>query len=276
MELTWIEDFLVLDRLRHFTQAASARHSTQPAFSRRIRQLEQWLGTELVRRDSRPLTLTPAGTEFQRRALQLRGDMLDARRAALSMTSHFAAALRIVTTNTIAIGFLPNWLARQQLGPYALQVASVTGCVEAVRQGRAQLALIAQFGNEPPPEGLASTAVGTDRIALYATPAVAGRIRLQSRALTGPIMMYTPGTAYGRQIAALLARRQIVLATAPVCESASAEALAAQAVAGLGAAWLPELLVTRGLQRCAVPPGLAIDYAIHALRPAGLESIGLP
>jgi len=33
---------------RNFSRAAEARHVTQPAFSRRIRALEDWVGTPLV------------------------------------------------------------------------------------------------------------------------------------------------------------------------------------------------------------------------------------
>ncbi|MDD9877297.1 MAG: LysR family transcriptional regulator [Magnetovibrio sp.] len=36
MELTWLEDFIVLARTRHFSRAALERHVSQPAFSRRI------------------------------------------------------------------------------------------------------------------------------------------------------------------------------------------------------------------------------------------------
>ena len=280
MELTWIEDFLELARLRHFTRAAAARHATQPAFSRRIQQLEQWLGTPLIRRAVRPLAFTPAGEDFRRRAAQLRSDMLDARRAALSLTSHFSAATRIITTNTIASTFLPGWLARQNFAGYGLQVASVTGCLEAVRQDRAQLALISRFTGDAPLDGLTSATVGADSLALYAAPDIAARVVLNGRTLTGPVMAYAPGTAYGRQIAALLARRQIALAEPPLCESASAEALAALALAGMGAAWLPKLLVANtlqgGLERCAVPASLDLDYVICAVRPAAPESSRLP
>ena len=50
MELTWIEDFLALQRTQNFTEAAAQRCTTQPAFSRRVQQLEEWLGTTLFDR----------------------------------------------------------------------------------------------------------------------------------------------------------------------------------------------------------------------------------
>ncbi|GAB2869899.1 hypothetical protein GCM10027277_43970 [Pseudoduganella ginsengisoli] len=65
MDTKWAEDFLSLAETRSFTRAASARHSSQAAFSRRIQSLESWVGAELVDRSSSPLSLTPAGQSFR-------------------------------------------------------------------------------------------------------------------------------------------------------------------------------------------------------------------
>ncbi|KAB1898868.1 LysR family transcriptional regulator, partial [Micromonospora sp. AMSO1212t] len=50
LELTWLEDFIALAGTRSFSQAAEKRFVTQPAFSRRIRSLEDALGLTLVNR----------------------------------------------------------------------------------------------------------------------------------------------------------------------------------------------------------------------------------
>ena len=51
MDLDWVRDFLALAEHRTFSRAAEARNVTQPAFSRRIRALEEWVGTPLFLRD---------------------------------------------------------------------------------------------------------------------------------------------------------------------------------------------------------------------------------
>jgi DNA-binding transcriptional LysR family regulator len=48
----------------NFTRAAERLRTTQPSLSRTIASLEQILGTVLVRRDRRSVTLTPAGTRL--------------------------------------------------------------------------------------------------------------------------------------------------------------------------------------------------------------------
>ena len=44
IETKWLYDFLTLEKCRNFSQAAVSRNVSQPAFSRRIRALEQAKG----------------------------------------------------------------------------------------------------------------------------------------------------------------------------------------------------------------------------------------
>ena len=46
IETKWLYDFLTLEKCRNFSQAAVSRNVSQPAFSRRIRALEQAIGVE--------------------------------------------------------------------------------------------------------------------------------------------------------------------------------------------------------------------------------------
>jgi DNA-binding transcriptional LysR family regulator len=48
----------------NFTRASAKLHVAQPALSRQIRQLEDYLGTRLFERDHRGVRLTPAGEAF--------------------------------------------------------------------------------------------------------------------------------------------------------------------------------------------------------------------
>jgi DNA-binding transcriptional LysR family regulator len=160
MELQWIDDFLALTQTRNFTRAAEARCTTQSAYSRRVQRLEEWLGAPLFYRESRPITLTPAGEEFLVRAHRLREDIFDARRAVLSASSHFRKTLRIYTTNTLASTFLSQWLVENKLENYSLIVASIAGCCEAIKRKHADLALIPHFGTASELTGLDVEEIG--------------------------------------------------------------------------------------------------------------------
>ncbi|MBY6242980.1 LysR family transcriptional regulator [Methylosinus sp. Sm6] len=270
MELQWIDDFLALCETRNFTRAAQARCTTQSAYSRRMQRLEDWLGAPLFDRERRPVALTPAGEEFLARAHRLRDEIFDARRAVLSVSSHLEKSLRVYTTNTLAATFLSPWLIARGLQNYSVIVASVSGCLEAVKRGHADLALTPHFGDAEALTGLEAREIGEDRLILVQSGGLKDPVGLIGRELTGALMVYTPGTQYGAQIAAMLDAHRIAIRARPVCESASAEALLAQVKAGLGAAWIPAILLDReATVRCAAPDYFDIRYKIVLARPAG-------
>jgi DNA-binding transcriptional LysR family regulator len=273
MELQWIDDFLALCQTRNFTRAAEARCTTQSAYSRRVQKLEEWLGAPLFYRESRPVSLTPAGEEFLTRAHRLREDIFDARRAVLSASSHFKKALRIYTTNTLAANFLSPWLIENKLENYSLIVASIAGCVEAVKRRHADMGLIPHFGSDDALPGLQVQEIGEDRLMLVSAPAQKRAVALTNNKLHGSVMVYSPGTTYGMQIAAMLNKHRIHIQDSPACESASAEALLAQVKAGLGSAWIPEILL-RGskVKRCAVPSFFDISYKILLIKSRSQDS----
>ena len=115
------------------------------------------------------------------RAHRLREEIFDARRSVLSTSSHFKKSVRITTTNTLASTFISSWLADAKLENYSLMVASIAGCVEAVKRGRAEFALVPHFGEDEAFTGLRARQVGEDRLALVASPALKHPVALIAR-----------------------------------------------------------------------------------------------
>ncbi|OQQ03458.1 LysR family transcriptional regulator [Vibrio campbellii] len=72
MDLKWIDDFLALSQHGSFAKAANACNITQPAFGRRIKNLEEWIGVPLVNRNTYPTTFTQAGFRFIKYAHELK------------------------------------------------------------------------------------------------------------------------------------------------------------------------------------------------------------
>ncbi len=64
MDIIWLRDFEALVTQKNFSRAAEERNVSQPAFSRRIRALEDDIGVRLINRQTLPLSLTPAGEVF--------------------------------------------------------------------------------------------------------------------------------------------------------------------------------------------------------------------
>ena len=71
MDLRQIRYFVAVADARSFTKAAEQLHIAQPPLSRQIQQLEDELGVQLLKRDSRPLHVTEAGRVFYEQALQV-------------------------------------------------------------------------------------------------------------------------------------------------------------------------------------------------------------
>jgi DNA-binding transcriptional LysR family regulator len=79
MELKTLEDFVALAEIGNFSKAATIRHVTQPAFSRRIKTLENWFGVTLVDRSHYPTKLTIEGESLYKTAKQIVDDIYQCR-----------------------------------------------------------------------------------------------------------------------------------------------------------------------------------------------------
>ena len=66
MNFKLVEDFLSLATSQNFSRSAEERNVTQPAFSRRIQQLEVWVGVPLVDRSTYPTKLITQTLNKQR------------------------------------------------------------------------------------------------------------------------------------------------------------------------------------------------------------------
>lgn len=87
--------FLALAETRSFTRAAERLFVTQPAFSRRIAELEDDLGCQLVLRTTRPVELTPEGKVFLKWATILLHDLEQMETAMAAARRGVAGQLRI-------------------------------------------------------------------------------------------------------------------------------------------------------------------------------------
>ncbi|MBQ2455744.1 MAG: LysR family transcriptional regulator, partial [Firmicutes bacterium] len=68
MDLKTMEYYLAVVREGSITAAAEALHLSQPALSRKMKDLEDELGVVLFRRGNRKVTLTDEGIILRRRA----------------------------------------------------------------------------------------------------------------------------------------------------------------------------------------------------------------
>ncbi|MCP4431718.1 MAG: LysR family transcriptional regulator [Gammaproteobacteria bacterium] len=107
MDIKWLEDLLVLLEEKSFTRAALRRHVTQPAFSRRIRLLEEWLGVDIIDRSTKPVRVLPTGASLEEGIRDL-VNRLYSLRSNLQASALNHDRVSFVVQHTLAISIFPN------------------------------------------------------------------------------------------------------------------------------------------------------------------------
>ena len=111
MELTDLRYFQAVAEELSFTAAADRLRIAQPSLSQRIARLEQDLGGALFERTARGVRLTPAGTEFLRRANLILVEAESARGAFQSALHGSSGSLSIGASSSLARSLLPRLLS---------------------------------------------------------------------------------------------------------------------------------------------------------------------
>jgi DNA-binding transcriptional LysR family regulator len=240
MDLAWLEDFEALAESRNFSRAAERRHVTQPAFSRRIRALEDWAGAALFERAEQPVRLTEVGERIR----PLLAAALQRLREAREEAGAFGGAggvIRFAATHALSFSFFPGWLDSIGLGEPApaihLMSDGLEACERLLASRRADL-LIAHSHPAAEPrlsDEYRRLTIGADGLLLVAASGA------DTSSL--PLLAYGPGSGLGRIVAAKAAEP----ARAPVFTSHLAAALRMMVRKGQGVAWLPNSLVAGDL-----------------------------
>lgn len=104
--------FLAVVELGSFSKAAVELNLSQPALSRRIKQLEERLGTPLIERTTRSLALTRAGRDLQPAIQRLVNDFEEIMLSTGPTGSRLPGQISIACIPTATIHFLPRAIAR--------------------------------------------------------------------------------------------------------------------------------------------------------------------
>lgn len=111
LELRHLRYFLALAGSLNFTRAAERVHVTQSTLSHQIRQLEEELGQPLFDRIGKRVVLTEAGDEFLHYASRALREIDQGLGALKQNTLEAAGELRIGSTHTFNLGFIPDCIA---------------------------------------------------------------------------------------------------------------------------------------------------------------------
>jgi LysR family transcriptional regulator, hypochlorite-specific transcription factor HypT len=253
MQLKWLEDFIALSETRNFTRAAELRHVTHPAFGRRIRSLEQWVGVALVDRARFPATLTREGEAFVdvARACVMG---LRAGRDAINTSGQGASdVVRVATGTTLGHTHFPEWLTRTQaqVGPFQSSVftGSLHEAIERLTEGHADF--VVAYGHPQLMVDLdaarfAVKVIARERLVAVSAPRVAFALPGSAKRPV-PYLQLAPALAMAKIVEARL-RASPRLHVRAVHVADSAQTIRQFAIAGLGVTWLPEAIVREDIR----------------------------
>ena len=252
MELAWLEDLIALVDTGSFSRAAARRHITQPAFSRRVRAFEQWVGTPLFERTSRGAVLTAAGERLAAGAPHVIRDIVDLQREARDIGKRETATLHFAATHALSFTFFPGWLRaveqRGTVAPVRLVSDSMQACEALLAAGEVQFVLCHRNPIAPSRldgEDHLAVTVGQDALVPLVAPGAGGDpLWCLDTGGTLPLLAYSDESGLGRIVAAAgFAERAPSLA--PVFFAQLAATLLGMAISGRGIAWLPASLAAQ-------------------------------
>ncbi len=188
IKLDDLEAFIAVAELGSFSRAADELNITQSALSRRLRKLEEVLGTRLLDRTSRRISLSVVGAEFLPEAARVVGEFNRSLGDIRELIDVRAGTVSIASNMTISDTVLPEIIATFRAAHPNIRVrvseSSSPSALERVSRREAELA-IAQFG-EGLPE-LEFEPLMEDRFVVvsHASHPLAGREGLKWRDLAG-------------------------------------------------------------------------------------------
>ena len=253
LNFAWLEDFRTLAATGNFSRAAEERHMTQPAFSRRIRALEEWLGADLFDRSTQPARLTDVGEWFRGVADELVVRVARVPGEARGVAEASSVTLRIASTHALSFTFLPRWLrgleASTTLGPVQLVSDVLQRCEALMLQSKVQFVLGHAHPLAPGAldvDAYLSARIGADRLVAVAAPDANGEPRHWLGGRPGvpvPVLQYATESGLGRIVRAVVGSRLDAMPVHVAFTAHLASVLRTMALDGRGIAWLPQTLV---------------------------------
>lgn len=134
-------------REMHFTSAAKILNIAQPALSQSIRQLERELGVQLFNRNTRDVSLTPAGKVFYREALRTLQALDNAVHATQSAARGEQGTVSIGYSTAAMLAYMPSILQRfhrqhASIGMVFTEFLTDDAVVDALRQSQIDIGCI--------------------------------------------------------------------------------------------------------------------------------------
>ncbi|NDW45661.1 LysR family transcriptional regulator [Ruegeria sp. PrR005] len=277
MDILHFKDLERLKRTGNFSQAAALGNLSQPAFSRRIKALEAWVGATLIDRTHQPVTLTTAGEQMLEAGLQAlsrieqeRSQILEAQSLPDKYVVTFGAQ------HSIGWRFYPAWLQELEdaYGPVLsrLRADDLPNCMRDLQNGDVDFVIAYVGANTAQHRMVESIKIGEDQLVPVCKPNADGSplFDFDTPGVRMPFLRFGDAAPIGTHLEPLFQRHRISDCLRTVYENSMAGALRIRARAGDGVAWLPKSLVLPDLESGILvrtgKPDWMVDLSIRMFR----------
>ncbi|AZV50805.1 MULTISPECIES: LysR family transcriptional regulator [Bacillus] len=149
MEWEQLEYFQTLARIQHVTKAAETLSITQPALSRSIVRLENYLGVPLFDRQGRSITLNKYGERFLKRIDSIMKEFTEGREEIQSLLQPDQGEVSLGFLHTLGTTIVPNLIgAFKDQYPnvhFQLNQSHSNQLLDKLKSGELDLCLLASF-----------------------------------------------------------------------------------------------------------------------------------
>ena len=250
IDLVWIEDFVEVAHKGSISSAAKARGLSQSALSRRIKNLELWLGPDLFNRQSSRLTLTASGETFMKLATDIIMMLRNVQREVELVSG--PRAIPLYTLHTLAVTFVPDMLRNiRKIArdvefdiKASVRLGNISDCADAIVAGSVPFVVTYEDILEklipPGSERIERIQIARDRLipvcgsevyGIYKTLFEDGKSRL-------PYCTYSEGTFLGLLVKRKIDELDLEGRLTAVDDAQMADTLRNLARAGQGIAWV--------------------------------------
>lgn len=272
-DLTDLRAFVEVVGSGGFSRAAARLGLSKSIVSRRVAALEADVGVRLLSRTTRGVSLTDAGIELNKRALQILAEVEEALDAVAGRDNVIAGTLRLAAPLSFGVSHLAGALAEFAATHPQLQldVTYSDRFVDVVREGYDAAVRIAELKDS----SLVARRLAPVRTAIVASPVYLARRGTPQtpRDLAAHEALIYTGTANPEVWRFRSGQRTIAVRIQGRFRADNGDALREAAIAGLGVTLLPTWLTTADVSRGALVEVLSTynrpEGSLYVLRPPG-------
>jgi LysR family transcriptional regulator, hypochlorite-specific transcription factor HypT len=259
-----LKDFIVLARVRSFSQASIHCNVTTSGLSRRITALEEWLGVSLFDRARHQLELTDAGLEFHVAAVEVVELLEKTRNSVIRTQEKYRRKISIVAPHIMSRAFFPAWLPRvsNQLEAtrFSIDFANLPECFKQLTHRSVDFVVAFEDIHNGINEHLKKTVslgeleclkIGREWLVPVSAPNLLGEPLNYVGSPKAEIsyLHYRQDCSLSWALEKMLKINTNLPALRKIHDSSLADGLRSMAITGLGVAWLPLEIVRNDLER---------------------------